>query len=187
MPDTNTRNAVSQGWSEAFAALPLERPDADSWNRITTRLDASRRQRWPVWVAAAAALVIAVALPWRQWHQDDQAVETAKVTTPATATAMPEETLEQLHAESAQLEALLAMARDERMSSAAAASVANDLDRQLADIDAALMQPNLALSRQRALWRERVQTLRTVVGFEGTRRLLAAQGERYDGALVRVD
>jgi len=32
-----------------------------------------------------------------------------------------------------------------------------------------------------------VQTLRTVVGFEGTRRLLAAQGERYDGALVRVD
>ena len=185
MPDTTTRNAVPQGWNEAFAALPLERPDADTWNRITTRLDASRRQRWPVWLAAAAALVIAVALPWRQWHQDDQAVETAKVTTPATA--KPEETLEQLHAESAQLEALLAMARDERMSSAAAASVANDLDRQLAYIDAALMQPDLALSRQRALWHERVQTLRTVVGFEGTRRLLAGRGERYDGALVRVD
>jgi hypothetical protein len=79
------------------------------------------------------------------------------------------------------------MARDERVSSAAAASVANDLDGQLAQIDAALMQPDLPLARQRALWRERVQTLRTVVGFEGTRRLLAAEGERYDGALVRVD
>ena len=184
MPDDTTRNATPQGWSEAFAALPLERPDADGWRRITARLDARPAARWPVWLAAAAALVVAVALPWRPWQQDP-AAETVKVATPATAA--PGETLEQLHAESAQLEALLAMARDERVSSAAAASVANDLDRQLADIDAALMQPDLPLARQRALWRERVQTLRTVVGFEGTRRLLAAQGERYDGALVRVD
>jgi hypothetical protein len=185
MPDATTRNAMPRGWSEAFAALPLERPDANGWERIANRLDSPRRRRWPVWLAAAAALVIAVALPWRQWQQDDQAIETAKVT--KSASAAPEGTLEQLQAESAQLEALLAMARDERVSSAAAASVANDLDRQLAEIDAALMQPDLALARQRALWRERVQTLRTVVGFEGTRRLLAAQGERYDGALVRVD
>ena len=185
MPDATTRNAMPQSWNEGFAALPLERPDADSWNRITARLDARRRQRWSAWLAAAAALVLAVALPWRQWQQQDHAVETAKVTVPTTVA--PTETLEQLQAESAQLEALLAMARDERVSSAAAASVANDLDGQLADIDAALMQPDLTLAPQRALWRERVQTLRTVVGFEGTRRLLAAQGERYDGALVRVD
>lgn len=183
MPDDITRNAPQHGWREAFAALPLERPDADGWQRIATRLDAPRNRRWPVWLATAAALAIAVALPWRQWQQDP-AVETAKVTQAAVA---PGETLEQLHAESAQLEALLAMARDERVSSAAAASVANDLDEQLAQIDAALMQPDLPLARQRALWRERVQTLRTVVGFEGTRRLLASQGERYDGALVRVD
>ncbi len=186
MPDDITRNAPTQGWSEAFAALPLERPDADTWQRIAGRLDARRNRRWPVWLATAAALVLAVALPWRQWQQDP-AVDTSKGHAKATAAVAPNETLEQLHAESAQLEALLAMARDERVSSAAAASVANDLDGQLAQIDAALMQPDLPLARQRALWRERVQTLRTVVGFEGTRRLLAAEGERYDGALVRVD
>ena len=184
MPDATTRNAVPQGWHEAFAALPLETPASGSWNTISARLDARRATRWPTWLAAAAALVIAVALPWRQWQQD-AGVETAKVATPATTA--PAETLEQLHAESAQLEALLAMARDERVSSAAAASVANDLDQRLAEIDAALMQPDLPPARQRALWRERVQTLRTVVGFEGTRRLLAAEGERYDGALVRID
>src|SRR5688572_25734609 len=185
MPDATTRNTTPQGWNEAFAALPLERPDADSWNRIAARLDAHRNRRWPVWLATAAALLFAVALPWRLGQQD---AAIAPTTTPAKpVVAAPVETLEQLQAESAQLEALLAMARDERVSSAAAASVANDLDRQLADIDAALMQPDLSLARQSALWRERVQTLRTVVGFEGTRRLLAAQGERYDGALVRVD
>jgi hypothetical protein len=32
-----------------------------------------------------------------------------------------------------------------------------------------------------------VDTLRSTVGFETTRRWLAANGERYDGALVRVD
>ena len=186
MPDDITRNAPPHGWSDAFAALPLERPDADGWQRVATRLDAHRNRRWPVWFATAAALVIAVALPWRQWQQDP-AIDPSNANANTTAAVVPSETLEQLHAESAQLEALLAMARDERVSSAAAASVANDLDGQLAQIDAALMQPGLPLARQQALWRERVQTLRTVVGFEGTRRLLAAEGERYDGALVRVD
>ena len=61
MPDATTRNATPQGWNEAFAALPLERPDADSWTRITARLDARPAPRWPVWLAAAAALVVAVA------------------------------------------------------------------------------------------------------------------------------
>lgn len=183
MPDATTRNAMPQGWNEAFAALPLERPDADSWNRITARLDARQDRRWPAWLAAAAALLLAVALPWRLGQQD-----TTVPTTPARpVAAAPAETLEQLHAESAQLEALLAMVRDERVSSGSAAIVAGDMDRQLASIDAALMQPALPRARQLALWRERVDALRSVVGFEGTRRWLASQGERYEGALVQVD
>lgn len=184
MPDAFIRTPAPQGWHEAFAALPLEHPAAGGWMRVAARLDARRRQRWPAWLATAAALLLAIALPWRMGQQD-AAVEPA---TPVAQTApASNESLQQLHAESAQLEALLAMARDERMSSAAAASVANDLERQLASIDAALMQPDLPRTRQLALWRDRVETLRAVVGFEGTRRWLAAQGERYDGALVRVD
>lgn len=183
MPDATTRN-TPPGWNNAFAALPLERPDADGWRAIASRLDARHHRRWPAWLATAAALLLVVALPWRLQRQDTAAPPAT--TTGPTVVAAPA-TLEQLQAESAQLEALLAMARDERVSSAAAASVANDLERELADIDAALMQPDLAPARHVTLWRERVQTLRTVVGFEGTRRWLASQGERYDGALVRVD
>ena len=185
MPDATTRNAMPQGWHEAFAALPLEQPDTDGWNRISARLDARRRQHWPVWLATAAALMLAIALPWRLGQQDPVV---APVAAPRAVVAARVETLEQLHAESAQLEALLAMVRDERVSSGSAAVVAGDLDRQLANIDAALMQPALPRARQLALWRERVEALRSVVGFEGTRRWLASQGERYDdGALVQVD
>lgn len=170
-------------WRDAFAGLPLEQPAADGWSRIATQLDARKRARWPAWLAIAASLLLAVALPWRLGQHS--------ATTPATsdspATIATTDTLEQLYAESAQLEALLAMARDERVSSGSAAAVADDLDRQLANIDAVLMQPDLPQARQLALWRERVEVLRSVVGFEGTQRWLAAQGERYDGALALVD
>ena len=184
MPDATTRHPTPQGWHDAFTALPLERPAADSWARIAARLDAPRQHRWPIWLATAAALLLAIALPWRLGQQD---VAIAPATPARQVVATSNESLQQLQAESAQLEALLAMARDERMSSAAAANVANDLDLQLASIDAALMQADLPRARQVALWRDRVEMLRTVVGFEGTRRWLATQGERYDGALVRVD
>lgn len=184
MPDAIARNPTPHDWQGAFAALPLERPAADSWARIAARLDARHQRRWPIWLATAAALWLAVALPWRLGQQDVASVPATPV---KQAVATSNESLQQLQAESAQFEALLAMARDERMSSAAAANIANDLDRQLASIDAALMQPGLPRARQLTLWHDRVEMLRTVVGFEGTRRWLATQGERYDGALVRVD
>lgn len=184
MPDATTRNTAPRDWQDAFAALPLERPAADSWTRIEAQLPTRRQPRWPIWLATAAALLLAVALPWRMGQQE---VVREPAAPASDAVATWEDTLQQLHAESAQLEALLAMARDDRVSSAAAANVANDLDRQLAAIDAALMQPGLSRARQLDLWRDRVEMLRTVVGFEGTRRWLATQGERYDGALVHVD
>src|SRR5688572_33507771 len=113
MPDAITRNAVPERWNEAFAALPLERPAVDSWQRIASRLDSRRGPRWPVWLATAAALLLAVALPWRLGQQD---AAVAPVTPAKAVEAAPAETLEQLQAESAQLEALLAMVRDERVS-----------------------------------------------------------------------
>lgn len=180
MSDTRT----PKQWSDAFAALPLEQPAADGWSRIAAQLDARKRTRWPMWLATAAALLLAIALPWRMGQRP---TDVAPQTPAKPAIAVTADSLEQLYAESAQLEALLAMARDERVSSGSAAAVAGDLDQQLASIDAALMQPGLPPARQLALWRDRVEALRAVVGFEGTRRWLAAQGERYDGALALVD
>jgi hypothetical protein len=181
MPDVISSVSMPRDWGEAFAALPQERPASDGWARIATRLDARRKPRWPVWLAAAAALVLAVALPW-QWHREPAA---PAMDTPPVIVGT--DALEQLYAESAQLEALLAMARDERVSSGTAAALAGDLDRQLASIDTALMQPGLSRAQQLALWRQRVDALRSVASFEGTRRWLVAQGERYDGALVSID
>jgi hypothetical protein len=180
MPDaTSSSVSAPRDWGEAFAGLPLERPADDGWTRVAAKLDA-RRPRWPAWLAMAAALVLAVALPW-QWQRDGAPAPDVQ------APVAGVDALEQLYAESAQLEGLLAMTRDERVSSGTAAAVAGDLDRQLAGIDTALMQPGLSRDEQIVLWRQRVDMLRTVVGFEGTRRWLAAQGERYDGALASVD
>ena len=81
----------------------------------------------------------------------------------------------------------LALARDENVATGAAIEVGADLDNELARIDAQLRQPGLDSERQLALWRARVDTLRSAVSFESTRRWLVAQGERYDGSLVQVD
>jgi hypothetical protein len=181
MPDLHSSVSMPRDWSEAIAALPLEQPASEGWARVAAKLDARRKPRWPMWLAAAAALVLAMALPW-QWHRDHASPATA-----AQPLVAGPDALEQLYAESAQLEALLAMARDERVSSGTAAALAGDLDRQLASIDTALMQPGLSRAQQVALWQQRVDALRSVVSFEGTRRWLVAQGERYDGALVSID
>ena len=124
--------------------------------------------------------MLAVALPWKLQHD---AVPPAPVSNPGA----PHAELETLYAQSAQLEALLAYARDDRVSSGTAATVSAQLDQRVASIDAALAQPHLTATRQRDLWRQRVDALRTLASFETNRRLLSAQGEHYDGALVRVD
>lgn len=184
MPDA-TRSMPPNDWRDAFAALPMDAPPADGWAHVAARLDARRRRSLQLWLATAAALVLAIALPW-QWQRDSVSTPaTVATTTPATDPAM--DRLPALQAESARLEALLQMARDERVSSATAAALAGELDARIAGIDAALMQPSLPVDRQLALWQDRVIALRSAAGFEGTRRWLVANGSRYDGALVRVD
>src|SRR4029450_2440393 len=97
------------------------------------------------------------------------------------------DTLMQLQAESARLEALIAMTRDDRVGSAAATVMSDELGQRIGLIDAGLTQNTLPLDQREALWRERVRTLRARAGVETPQLWLAAQGERYDGALVSVD
>ncbi|HEX2082256.1 MAG TPA: hypothetical protein VHF86_02090 [Xanthomonadaceae bacterium] len=111
----------------------------------------------------------------------------ADAATPADSSASGSE-LEQLYAESAQLEALVAMARDDRVATTgAAAALASQYDAQVADIDGRLIQPDVTPEERTRLWRARVAALRELAGFESTQRLLAAHGERYDAMLVSID
>ena len=187
MRDASLPPRAPHDWHDVFAELPQETPPAGGWNAVTARLDARRtRTRWPLWAASAAAVVLAVALPWRL-HMP--ATDTALPSTPASAgtASVTADPFEHLYAESAQLESLLAVARDERVSSATAAAVSGELETRLASIDAALMQPGLSRDQQLALWQQRVDGLRTLTGFESNRRWLAAHGTHYDGMLVAVD
>jgi hypothetical protein len=111
----------------------------------------------------------------------------ADAVTPADSSASGSE-LEQLYTESAQLEALVAMARDDRVATTGtAAALASQYDAQVADIDGRLIQPDVTPEERTRLWRARVAALRELAGFESTQRLLAAHGERYDAMLVSID
>jgi hypothetical protein len=104
-----------------------------------------------------------------------------------TSTASATESLSQLQAQSAQLEALVALARDDRVSSALSLALTSELDDRISLIDAALSQADLPVTQRTALWQQRVDALRELAGVESTERWLAARGEHLDGTLVTVD
>ena len=106
---------------------------------------------------------------------------------PATSQSGQRETLDALYAASAQLETLLALARDTRVDSGPAAALAGGYDADLAAIDARLAQPDLPADQQVQLWQARVDTLEQAAGLESQLRALAASGGRLDGALVTID
>lgn len=95
--------------------------------------------------------------------------------------------LGELQAESAQLEALVALTRDEQVGSATATVMSSELDERVRLIDATLIAGSLPAAQRLSLWQQRVGALRTLAGVESTQRWFAARGERYDDALVRVD
>ena len=95
--------------------------------------------------------------------------------------------LEPLYAQAAQLESLLAMARDDRVASGTSTALSEGLDRQVAVIDTALIQPGLSDAQSADLWSQRVDALQQLVGIETTNRLYAARGQTYDVALVSID
>lgn len=106
---------------------------------------------------------------------------------PATSQTVQRDTLDALYAASAQLETLLALARDTRVDSGPAAALAGGYDADLAAIDARLAQPDLPADQQLQLWQARVDTLEQAAGLESQLRALAASGGRLDGALVTID
>ena len=204
MPDLPA-NEASAHWHDAFARLPSETPPLDGWQRVAARLDEgvpatasvpraaarSRRTRPAAWVALAATLVLAIALP-RQGLQPSAPDATLPARDAAnaqvagnTGDALP--TVAELQAESALLETLLSHARDGRVATGSAAAMSAQLESRLAAIDSALATPGLAPAEAHALWNERVEALQALASFEGTRRWLAANGEQYDGVLVQVN
>ena len=257
MPDAgdfdrdNDQHGARMGWSEAFAALPRESPDAGGWQRLQARLPAPARSRTrrPLWLATAAALLLAVAIPLRMLPlagpdtpasmpqasttpaSGQAAPATRTVTTVATPAvaidaqpapaaaahharprrvppsqrpiraaaepvdaagiaatdAKPGTELEPLYAQSAQLESLLALARDDRVASGTSAALSDALDARVASIDATLIQPGLSDAQRADLWGQRVDALQQLVGIETTNRLYAARGQSYDAALVSID
>lgn len=142
--------------------------------------------------ADAAAGAAQPATATRPDTATDDASQLAAVDTTRQESVEPPATpseLERLYAESAQLEGLLALARDGRgdVANGAVATLSDDLATRVARIDAALMLPSLTGERRLALWRERVDALRQAAAFESTQRLLAARGEQYDAMLVSID
>ncbi|GAB6195961.1 hypothetical protein [Lysobacter xanthus] len=103
------------------------------------------------------------------------------------ATTAPSTALDDLRAESARLEALAALARNDRMASAPAMVLAGEAEDRVRLIDDALSQPALGEAERIDLWTRRVAALRELAGVEGTTRWLAANGESLQGAIALVD
>lgn len=186
--------AVVMVWPRHEAPAPTvepshARPVEPSHARLASRPDTTQRSMAPLYrdnepthptVGAASA---AITKPEDQRKPDVRIAADAAPTKPAPAKPAP---LDDLYAESAQLEALLTLARDDRVSSAGAALLSDELDAQVATIDASLAQSDLDDGERLRLWQARVDALRQAAGFESTQRLLASQG-RSDVMLVSVD
>src|SRR6185312_13362891 len=133
MPDFFTHDALRRDpaprdWGDAFAALPLEAVPSGAWAAIAAKLDAPRRRRhWSKWswpLAAAAALLLAIAPAWWSRTSTEPTLsQPARAVADATPPEAGAATLDRLHAESAQLEALLQYARDPRVASGTAAAI----------------------------------------------------------------
>jgi hypothetical protein len=121
----------------------------------------------------------------------DPSVARTVATADGESSAVHDETttsaLARLRTESARLEALAALARDDRMSSAPATILAAEAEDRVQLVDAALSRTDLEPAQQLDLWTRRVAAMRELAGVEGTTRWLAANGESLQGAIALVD
>ncbi|WP_368561689.1 hypothetical protein [Pseudoxanthomonas sp. UTMC 1351] len=104
----------------------------------------------------------------------------------ATEAAEQDHRLENLYAESARLEAILAQLEEPRAGSATMTALSAELQDRIADIDGALSQPDMPSASQLDLWQQRVDALRQLTGVETTQRWMAAQGTATEGPLAQV-
>jgi hypothetical protein len=195
------RNASSRDTpATAITAVPARDTTAD---RIASAPATAPRRTLdrPTRLAAGAATdALATNAPASTRAATPPTAATAPATlappsTTATATALASadgearllRELGELQAESAQLEALVALTRDEQVGSATATVMSSELDERVRLIDATLIAGSLPAAQRLSLWQQRVGALRTLAGVESTQRWFAARGERYDDALVRVD
>ena len=161
----------------ALRRLPLESPQRSAWPLLAGRVQP--RTRRPLWALAFAASVLALLLLPRglPTSSPEQTVVTADAATTQRVN------LAALKSESARLERLVAVARDDGASSATAAAWSLELEDRLHALDSEL-EANRDSGRQLPLWRQRVQLLRSVAAVESSRRYLAAEGRDFDVALV---
>jgi len=167
----------------ALRALPLHAPPRSAWAGIAAQLPASKkRSRRPLWLAAAAAVLLAVAIP--NWRGADvaQAPDVAVVAPAVTAPT----TLDALLRESAQLEAWIAWTGSSSGDAGATAAMEFDVRDRIVAIDALLSRPELDPAAQLPLLQERLVRLRELAGLHHTRQLLAANGAAGDAAPVMV-
>ena len=151
-------------------------PPAAPTTADSTRAPAARIAHAPVPVVRDAGTP-PQAKPWPR----------ARIATSHGEDASLQAAFEPYYTEAARLERVIASARDPRVGSGPAASLAGALDAELATVDARLAQADLADGQRLALWRERVDVLRASAEFESQLRLLAVEGDVLDGALVRID
>jgi hypothetical protein len=173
--------------SQATPAPTAARPAVPATQQVVASTTTPEVRQIPVPVASRAGSRRPARIPPSQ-----RPIRTVATPADATHLAKASETpaatdLEPLYAQSAQLESLLAMARDERMASGTSAALADGLDELVANIDAALAKPGLDATRRAELWGQRVDALQQLVGIETTQRLYAARGQSYQAALVSID
>jgi hypothetical protein len=158
------------------ASSGVSTPAPKTTHRKPTRTARVAARQSRIESSPAAASVVS-----SQTVQPDGAPLTASTTTDVVV-----DPLQKLKTQSAQLEALVALARDERVANASSELLSSELDSGIAAVDATLMQPDLADARKQELWQQRVDLLQQLAGVEATSRWLAAQGASNDTALVSV-
>jgi len=174
--------------NEAVSTKPAIEPPAVEESRIVASeapaTVAEPIRRKPARSARAAAPSHREAAPVVASSSRPAATKQTGTTAPTSAEAA--DRLQKLQSQSAQLEALIALARDERVANASSELLSSELDSGIAAVDAALSQPDLADDRRQDLWRQRVDLLRQLAGVEATSRWLAAQGASSEASLVSV-
>ena len=181
MPDIQTPER-ELSVAEAFGRLPLETPERSAWplleRRIAAKPSGRPRSRWPFALAAAAMLAVAALTPRLMSPPTP-----VPVTEPVAASTAPT-TLDNLMAESAQLENYISATSNDDVASASAAVLGLEFEDRLRQLDVALSSPTLDPQNRLQLWQQRVNLLRDYAGLQGTSQWLASDGATLDGALV---